>query len=267
MRRADLIPLALVVALAGVVGFAFVRQPHVARVAPVLGPDPSTLSTIAVDADSSGAPAPEPTTVPAGPAVKRERFTPDSVSEEINRRIRYGAAGTYIMESFENRNSITRWPERPTEAIRVWIEPSTSLPDWNRENVAVARDGIKRWVDAGIPVRINFVVDSSHAEVLVRWADKLEERAIGTTTRFVYEDLWMARSEITIALHDPRGPILPPEAIRAIAAHEAGHMLGLDHSPYDDDIMSRGYGRQVDPSGRDLQTMRLLYTLPPGRFR
>ena len=267
MRGADLIPLALVGALAGVVGVAFVRQPHVVRPTPVLGPDPSTVATIAIDiVDSAAAPPTRATRIagePAGPLP----FTSDPISEEINRRMRYGAAGTYILEAYEGRTFVARWPERPTEPIRIWVQPYSTLRDWNSGNPAAARDGIKRWTDAGIPVRMNFVVDSSDAEVFVRWADTLPGR-IGQAQRSINRKYHYVRAEITIALRNSSDPMpLSTEAIRVVAAHEAGHMLGLDHSPYPDDVMFAGYSRQVDPSGRDLQTMRLLYTLPPGRFR
>ena len=265
MRGADLIPLALVGALAGVVGFAFIREPQVVQPKPVLGPDPSTVGIVAVDVIDSAPPHLEPKTRMVG-APTASRFESDPISEEIQRRMRYGAAGTYIFEANEKRNYVARWPERAAEPLRIWVQPSGNFRDWNPANPAAARDGIKRWADAGIPLRLSFVVDSSDAEVFVRWADTLPGR-IGQAERTVDRKYHYVRAEITIALRNSNDPPLPLEAIRAVAAHEAGHMLGLDHSPYPDDIMHSGYGRQIDPSGRDLQTMRLLYTLPPGRFR
>lgn len=267
MRSADLVPLALVGALAGVVGFAFIREPHVVRPKPVLGPDPSTVMTIAVDIVDSAPGHSTPTTRRPSPPPETLPFAADPISDEINRRMRYGAAGTYILEAFEGRSFVGRWPERPTEPLRIWVQPSSTLSDWSPANPAAARDGIKRWSDAGIPVRLSFVVDSSDAEVFVRWADTLPGR-IGQAQRSINRKYQYVRAEITIALRNSNDLVpLSTEAIRVVAAHEAGHMLGLDHSPYPDDVMFAGYSRQIDPSGRDLQTMRLLYTLPPGRFR
>ncbi len=267
MRGADFIPLALVGALAGVVGAAFLREPHSVRPQPVLGPDPATITTIAVDIVDSVPVRPEPTTRMANAPAAGLPFGSDPINEEIDRRMRYGAAGTYILEANEGRNFIARWPERPTEPIRIWVQPASTLPNWTRAHPVAARDGIKRWSDAGIPVRLAFVVDSSDAEVTVLWVDTLPYR-IGQAQRSLNRKYLYVRAVISVALRNSNDlEPLSLEAVRVVAAHEAGHMLGLDHSPFPDDVMFAGYSRQVDPSGRDLQTMRLLYTLPPGRFR
>jgi len=51
-----------------------------------------------------------------------------------------------------------------------------------------------------------------------------------------------------------------------MALHEVGHLIGLDHSPNEGDIM---YARpQVrDLSTRDISTALLLYDLAPGTLR
>jgi predicted Zn-dependent protease len=267
MRGADLVPLALVGALAGVVGFAFVRQPHVVQPKPVLGPDPSTVATIAIDIVDSAPTHPQTGARPGGAPASRLPYASDPILEEISRRMQYGAAGTYIREAYEGRTFVARWPDGRADPLRIWVQPFAKLRDWNSANPAAARDGIGRWSDAGIPVRMIFVVDSSEADVIVVWADTLPGR-IGQAQRSINRKYHYVRAEITIALHHSIDPTpFGTEMIRATAAHEAGHMLGLDHSPYQDDIMHSGLNRQIDPSGRDLLTMRLLYTLPPGRFR
>jgi hypothetical protein len=270
MQRSDFIPLALVVALAGVVGFGAVRQPRrmqkpVSR-APLAAPVKAVAAAASeartvVIADSA------PATQSMPEIVEVVGFVRTPVSDEINRRLRYGAATTFILEALEGDSNITRWPDRPTEAIRVWVEPSPSIPDWDPAFLRAARDGIKRWNSAGIPVRMNFVVDSTDAEVKLRWVSKMDGRTVGQTMRFRNREFWLVRAEIIMAIHEPGGAVLSPASIRSIATHEAGHMLGLDHSPYQLDIMAPGYSQQIEPSVSDLNTMRLLYTLPPGRFR
>ena len=77
----------------------------------------------------------------------------------------------------------------------------------------------------------------------------------------------MVAGDITLALHTSTGTPLPSEVVAATAVHEAGHLLGLNHSPDAADIMaSRHHGVHV-PSPADLATMRLLYSIPPGRLR
>ena len=52
-----------------------------------------------------------------------------------------------------------------------------------------------------------------------------------------------------------------PEVIAAL--HEAGHALGLDHSPNPTDIMATaGNGKKFALSDADLKTLRVLYELP-----
>ena len=261
-----MIPLALLAGLAGVVGFAAVREPYVARRPSVLGPstegasDSATARRLAI-ADTT------PTTVSALEMVSPEVFVPDATSAEIVRRMQYGAAGTYILEMLENDSSVARWRDRPTEPIRVWVDPDPGLPGWDPRYADAARDGFNRWTAAGIPVGMSFVPDSAGAEVRVHWTSEFEGSRLGMTSRRRNRKYWLVSADITIALHEKGGAALGIGPILAIAAHEAGHVLGLGHSPHNDDIMAPGYDRQPEPSGRDLMTMQLFYTIPPGRFR
>ena len=262
MRRADLIPLALLAVLGGAVGFRAIQRPRIARPPVVVGP---IRPTPALPRDED-----EPMEVvhrAGGSAPAPAVFIPNARSEEILHRIRMGAAGTYMFEMLEGDSSITRWSVRPTEPIRVWVDPAPGLADWNPRFASAARDGFKGWNAAGLPIRMNFLVDSTDAEVRVHWADQLEEKRVGVARRVRDQDYWIVSAEIVLALHEPGGRLLTAEALRSIAAHEAGHMLGLGHSPFGLDIMAAGYSSQVEPSGADLNTMRLLYTIPPGRFR
>jgi hypothetical protein len=270
VRGPDLIPLAMVVGLAGVVGFAAVRGPS----AP-----PSPPASVS---SAPSAPRPTPATTDAPPVTvvegpkkphiapllpPPEVFKATPRSDEINRRMALGAAGTYIFEMLAWRSSIVRWPVRPTEPLRIWVDPAPKIADWNPKNAAAARDGFKRWLAAGIPLRMNFVVDSAKADVHVFWVDGIEEKVVGITRREGDMDYWLTKADITLALHEPGGGVLNIESIRAIATHEAGHALGLEHSPNLLDIMAWNYDRQIEPSPADLMTLRLLYTIPPGRFR
>ena len=56
--------------------------------------------------------------------------------------------------------------------------------------------------------------------------------------------------------------------VQNAARHEAGHVLGLDHSPDMRDIMAaETEGRQYELTDADRRTAALLYQLPPGKRR
>jgi predicted Zn-dependent protease len=60
--------------------------------------------------------------------------------------------------------------------------------------------------------------------------------------------------------------VLDEEAMRAMALHEIGHLLGLDHTQDATSIMAPKV-RVRDLSAADRATVRLLYSLPPGPVR
>ncbi|MBY0358163.1 MAG: matrixin family metalloprotease [Candidatus Obscuribacterales bacterium] len=68
---------------------------------------------------------------------------------------------------------------------------------------------------------------------------------------------------ILLRTTEPGGTPMPYDKLRAAAAHEMGHALGIeDHSPNPGDLMSIYYGRGVI-SANDAATIRYLYRLTP----
>ena len=79
-------------------------------------------------------------------------------------------------------------------------------------------------------MRFTFVDDSADAEVHVNWIDHFNEPISGRT-RWARDDDWVITdANITLAVHHHRGEQLDEEAMRAMALHEIGHLLGLDHT-------------------------------------
>ena len=271
MRRLDLVPVGLLLILAGTVGTMALTSAGKATPAPV--PDAGVEETPGATSETA---ASHSTAAPAlgasaGHVRSETRYSglaaPDFDRDDVLRRLGYGASGTYILAMVDSDSGLTRWPDRPVEPIRVWIEPTSSLPDWRPEYVDSARRAFERWRAAGIPVRVNFLVDSAGSEVRVLWADRLEASRIGSTRRVRDQHWWLVGGDITLALHATSGEPLGPAIIGATASHEAGHLLGLNHSPDPADLMAKHHAGVNEPSAADLATMRLLYSVPPGRLR
>jgi len=186
---------------------------------------------------------------------------------EVRRKLEQGASGTYIADVLvEHDSSIARWRDRVAEPLRVWIDTAPALEGWNADFELQVRTAFEAWTETGIPIRFEFVSDSSLADVDVTWVHRFEEPISGKTRWARDNRWWIVDGSITLALHHNSGPMLSATAIHAIALHEVGHLLGLDHSRNIDNIMTPRV-RVKALSDEDRATMKLLYTLPPGAVR
>ena len=228
-----------------------------AALAPVEDTAPATPVPAATHADSSSL------------TVQRAALRPARIDPaELRRRIEVAAAGTYIRDMLTDRDSLlTRWPERTFEPIRVWVERSSTAPDWSPDYARVARAAFDEWAEVGVPIRFMFIVDSSRADIRVNFADRLPDgNRLGVTTHSHDQDGWIVGADITIALHDSSGTVLPPPVITATARHEVGHALGLAHSTDRATIMYPE-SQTLAITQPDRATLKLLYTLPPGSVK
>jgi len=187
--------------------------------------------------------------------------------QAVRRQLERGATGTYIADVLiEHDSALARWPDRVNKPLRVWIEPDPALEGWNPDFEHQVRAAFDEWVAVDIPMRFRFVADSADAEVHVTWVDRFNEPISGKTRWARDGRWWIVDGNITIALRHSSGPMLSAAAIHAIALHEVGHLLGLDHSQNPENIMTPRV-RVKSLSEADRATMRLLYSLPPGTVR
>ena len=183
---------------------------------------------------------------------------------DVMRRVRDAEPGTYIGDILRERDSsLARWPDRHGVPLTVWIQPNAAVQDFGTGYVDAVRNAFQEWGGLHLPIRFTFVDDSADAEVHVNWIDHFNEPISGRT-RWARDDDWVITdANIILAIHHHQGEQLDEEAMRAMALHEIGHLLGLDHTSDSLSIMApKVRVRQL--SDADRATVRLIYALPAG---
>lgn len=266
MRRPELF-----LALALILGIGFVATQAVGRRAPGRG---VTTPSAPVRESPTAADSAFGDSIIAAAEVATPALTPASSSnaapERDPVRIRFAlqdlTPGSYIQTLFLARDSVNyRWPERRRDPMRIWVQPST-LPGYRASYPDLVRRAFSTWSDAGIPIFVTFVLDSARAEIHVTWIDRFTQPITGRTRWLVDRHGWIVGGSIELALHRPDGRELVERDIEAIALHEVGHLIGLDHSADPGDVMAARV-RVAQLSEADRRTARLIYALPPGSIK
>jgi hypothetical protein len=202
----------------------------------------------------------------AGPLSRRASANA-ALRAGVRRRLAERGAGTYIGEMLAARDSaLARWPDRRGVPLTVWIQPDVALPDWDDAYRTEVRDAFLEWSALQLPVRFTFLADSARADVHVTFIDRFAEPISGRTRWARDDDWWITDADIVLAAHHRSGIPLDAGAMRAMALHEVGHLLGLDHTDDVTSIMAPKV-RVRSLSSTDRATVRLLYALPPGGVR
>lgn len=191
----------------------------------------------------------------------------DDDHAEVRRRVHDSEAGTYIGDILlERDSSLARWPDRHGIPLTVWIQPRSDVPGFAASYIARVREAFREWDALDLPVSFAFVGDSADADVHVNWIDRFDEQISGRT-RWARDDDWaITDANIMLAVHHHQGDQLDEDAMRAMALHEIGHLLGLDHTTDSLSIMAPRV-RVRELSDADRATVRLLYALPAGPLR
>lgn len=170
--------------------------------------------------------------------------------------------GTYLGAMLaEDGNVVTRWRER-SEPIRVWVQPQSTEPGFSPELISPTRRAFTAWNELDAGVSFELVDDSALADVHVTWRAEMPKlRQIGTTFRMTGGMGWIVFAHVQLSTS------YDIYTVQNAARHEAGHVLGLGHSPVMEDIMAaETEGKQYQLTPRDRATVVGLYHLPPGKI-
>jgi hypothetical protein len=201
-----------------------------------------------------------------GSLTRSDLGAPDRDPIAILTALEMRAEGSYLHELLDSRDGWNyRWPDRRLEAMRVWIQPS-ALAGYREPYARAVEQAFHAWAEIGLPFIFTIVRDSARAEVHVTWVDRFDGRMTGRTNWRHDRHGWILGGSIEMALHLPDGRAVTLDGVRAVALHEVGHLLGLDH-PNDSTSVMSAQVFVTQMSEADRRTARLVYDLPPGRIR
>ena len=239
------------------------------RPAAIQGPNDTRSAT--VDLPTAGRPG-----VPTAPAQAAGPDRPPSTSATptIERLARLAARQqlsresklTYLDSLIVSTDSVVRrWPDRSGAPLRVSLIEG-GAPGYQPRMAGFMREALMRWENAGIGVRFATVTDTADADIMVRWIDHFDFDRAGQTDLTWDQAGRVRKAAILLALRTHTGVVLPDPALLTVAVHEAGHALGLPHSPDSNDVMFPATQTGV-LSDRDRRTAQVLYQLPTGPVR
>jgi hypothetical protein len=202
----------------------------------------------------------------AGGNVSLRAFSNDE-KEKARAYVREHESDTYLPEILLARDSsLARWKARP-RPLAVWVQQRPDLEDWDEEYVNAVSEAFMAWDAVELQgLRFRMERDSTKADIEVSWVPKFNEQISGRTRWSRDENWWIVGGSIILAIHHQQGDRLDQSAMKAMALHEVGHLIGLDHTTNPGSIMAPRV-RIRDLAPIDINTAKVLYSVGAGSLR
>lgn len=220
------------------------------------------------DSVQQSADAAQPLTVAARTA-RIDADASDSIRRADTRAVLVSrSTGTFIPDILLLSDStLQRWPDRRATPLRVYVSDDgpNAAGHVRDDYLQAVREAFTIWESVELPIRFAFVTDSALADITVSWVTDFNGDPVLGRTKVVRDSkFWIVRSDVQLATmrRDASGQ-LDPTVVRALAIHEIGHGIGLDHSR-DTTVIMAPKIRARAITLPDRATAQLLYSVPPG---
>ena len=261
--RLPSLPRLLAIVLAGLAALVVLEVAHVRR----KGYDLAG-SRVAADSTQASADAAQPLAA-TDSSARIDAATGDSIRRADTRAlVASRSTGTFIPDILLLSDStLQRWPDRRATPLRVYVsEQGPNASGRMRDDFLQAvREAFTIWEGVELPIRFAFVSDSALADMTVSWVTDFRGDPVLGRTKVVRDArYWIIRADMQLATRrrDDSGE-LDPTVIRALAIHEIGHGIGLDHAS-DTTVIMAPKIRARAITLADKATAQLLYSVPPG---
>ena len=178
------------------------------------------------------------------------------------------STGTFIPDILQLSDStLQRWPDRRATPLRVYVSDDGPRASGHVRDdyLQAVREAFTIWEGVELPIRFVFVTDSALADITVSWVTDFNGDPVLGRTKVVRDSrYWIIRSDVQLATmrRDASGQ-LDATVVRALAIHEIGHGIGLDHAT-DTTVIMAPKIRARAITLADKATAQLLYSVPPG---